>query len=382
MQMRESTGQIVAARNRPGAALVMAVVAMAVLGALVAGVFFAALREQRDGRDGLNRVTALAAAEYGLAPTLSPSVWRRSWNVTASRGPIAQMVYAPMAGSSDSVRVWKLTRNGFLLQSSGTSGVADARASRRIALLVALRIPSLAMRAAAIASAGITASDSSLISGRDTAPDGWNCPPPDDARPAAVVPDPLLVSDAGCTNAPCIDGLPPVASDSLAGTPGPYQRLGTLTRDSIAAAAEQLAPGAVYRQPAPAVDALGECDPAAPGNLGDPLLELGIHSPCADHLPVLHVPGNMRIEGGAAQGMLLVDGDLALASGTQFSGVALVGGVLEVTDGSSLAGAALASRITVRGGSRLRYSSCAVERALRGAAEPVIPRGMAWSEMY
>jgi hypothetical protein len=90
----------------------------------------------------------------------------------------------------------------------------------------------------------------------------------------------------------------------------------------------------------------------------------------------------MRIEGGAAQGLLLVDGDLALAAGARFSGVALVRGVLEITDGSALDGAALASHITVRGGSRLRYSSCAVERALRAAAEPVVARGMAWSEMY
>ena len=52
-------------KAHPGVALVMAVVAMAVLGALMAGVFFTALREQRDGRDSVSRVKALAVAEYG-----------------------------------------------------------------------------------------------------------------------------------------------------------------------------------------------------------------------------------------------------------------------------------------------------------------------------
>jgi hypothetical protein len=80
--------------------------------------------------------------------------------------------------------------------------------------------------------------------------------------------------------------------------------------------------------------------------------------------------------------MVLVDGNLTLGSGARFSGVAVVRGVLEITEHSELIGAILASSVVVNDGSRVSYSSCAVERALRGAAVPVVPEGPAWSELY
>ena len=80
--------------------------------------------------------------------------------------------------------------------------------------------------------------------------------------------------------------------------------------------------------------------------------------------------------------MLLVDGNLTIAGGARFNGVVAVSGVLEITELSEFHGAALASRVIVHGGSRARYSSCAIERALRAAAVPVVPEGLAWSDMY
>lgn len=367
---------------RPGVALVMAVVAMAVLGALVAGVFFSALREQRDARDSVRRVQALAAAEYGLAAALSPDSWRSVWNITSRRGPLHRSVYTPDPGTSDTVRIWKLERNALLITSVGVAGPEISRATRRIALLVTLRIPQLAARSAVIARNSVSVGDSSLISGTDTVTPSWNCPPPDGERPAIIVPVASSVDDVGCASGQCISGTPPVATDSAAASADMLERLGTMQRDSVAAAALQLAADVVLDAPEPALDGSGECDVYRQGNLGDPLRVLGPASPCADHFPVLHSPGNMRIEGGAGQGMLLVDGNLTLAGGAHFSGVAVVRGVLEITERSELHGSVLASTISVHEGSRIRYSSCAVERALRGAAEPVVPEGLAWSEMY
>jgi hypothetical protein len=360
----------------------MAIVAVAVLGALVTGVFFSALRAQRDGRDAILRVQALGAAEYGLAIALSPPSWRSSWNVAASRGPLADLQLQPDVGTSDSVRVWKLGRNSFLLTSTGAASIAASSAIRRLALLVTLRIPALALRSAAIAQHRAVVGDSSLISGADTVPAGWNCPPAEAERPGLSVPPSVSVDTAACTHLPCIAGTPSIEVDSLAGAARTYERFGTLERDSIANVALQLTDDAVLSMPGPAVDGDGDCDTAGPANLGDPFRTLGSASPCADHFPVLHSPGNMRIEGGAGQGMLLVDGNLTLAGDTHFSGVAVVRGVLEVTERSELHGSVLASTISVHDGSLVRYSSCAVERALRGAAEPVVPEGPAWSEVY
>jgi hypothetical protein len=360
----------------------MAVVAMAVLGALVAGVFFTALREQRDGRDAVHRVQALAAAEYGLPAALSPDSWRSSWNVTTRRGPLHEITYATGPGTSDTIRIWKLERNSFLLTSVGVAGPEISTATRRISLLVTLRIPQLAARATALVRDGAAVADSSRISGTDTTPPGWSCPPAGDERPAIVVPVASLVDDSKCTIVQCLRGAPPVVIDSAAAGADMYERFGEIHRDSVASSALQLAGDAVLSAPSPALDGAGECDAARLDNLGDPLRLLGPASPCADHFPVLHAPGNMRIEGGAGQGLLLVDGDLTLAGGARFNGVVAVRGVLEITENSELHGAVLASRVVVHVGSLAGYSSCAVERALRAAAEPVVPEGLAWSEMY
>jgi hypothetical protein len=369
-------------RARAGVALVMAVVAMAVLGALVTGVFFSALREQRDGRDAIQRAQALGAAEYGLAMAISPVSWRSSWNLASRRGPLADFALEPDTGIRDSVRVWKLGRNSFMLTSTGVSGFGASSAVRRLALLVTLRVPALALRSGAIARYGVAVGDSSLIAGADTVPTGWTCPPAESERPALVMPPGAPVDTSACTELPCIAGAPAMSVDSLAGAAETYERFGTLERESVADLALQLAGDVVLSSPAPALDGAGRCDVDRVDNLGDPLRNLGPASPCADHFPVLHSPGNTRIEGGAGQGMLLVDGNLTLAGGAHFSGVAVVRGVLEITERSELHGSVLASSVSVHDGSRIRYSSCAVERALRGAAEPVVPEGLAWSEAY
>ena len=382
MTRSSSRSRLARGRKRPGVALVMAVVAMAVLGALVAGVFFAALREQRDGRDSVHRVQSLAVAEYGLATALSSDSWRPSWNLTERRGLLHTFAYNPDPGASDTVQLWKLERNGFLLVSSSVAGPVVSRATRRVALLVTLRIPRLAARSAVVAMDAAAVGDSSLVSGIDTVPPAWICPAADEERPAILVAEASRVGDATCTIAGCLIGAPPIGIDSAASGADMYERFGAVDRDAIAAAAVQLADNAFFSSPAPVLDGAGECDVARSNNLGDPLRLLGAGSPCADHFPVLHAPGNMRIDGGAAQGVLLVDGNLTLAGGARFSGVVAVSGVLEITERSELHGAALASRVIVHGGSRARYSSCAIERALRAAAVPVVPEGLAWSEMY
>jgi hypothetical protein len=369
-------------RARPGVALVMTVVAMAVLGALVAGVFFTALRAQRDGRDAIYRVQALAAAEYGLATALTPAVWRSSWNTTARRGPLRDIVLSPSPETSDSVRIWKLGPDTFLLTSTGRAGHGATTAQRTISLLASLRSPRLRLRAAAIAMNGVAVADSGIISGVDTLPGGWRCPPGDDARPAAVAPSLALVDVSSCAEPHCLIGSPPASADSLAADAATYERFGPFSRDSLALAGRQLGADALLAPPWPSLDGGGECDAARLDNLGDPGATLGAGAPCNDYFPLVHASGNMRLQGGAGEGMLIVDGNLTIAGGATFSGVVAVRGVLEITELSELRGTALASRVIVHDGARVRYSSCAVERALRGAAEPVVPEGPAWSESY
>ena len=376
------TTRLQSLRARRAVALVMAVVAITVLGALVAGVFFAAMRDQSDGRDAESRVQALAAAEYGLGLTLVPRRWRSSWNTTTRRGLLDSLAYDPGGGSSDTVRLWKLEPNSFLLASTGAAGPALSRASRRVALNVTLRTPRLAARGAITARNGAVIVDSSSISGLDAVPVGWSCPPVGDPLPAVAVLMESLVDDNACTVQLCLSGAQPVSVDSAAAQATTYERFGESSRASLAEAAVQLPDEATIVLPAPSLDASGDCDDSDPRNLGDPGRALGAASPCADYFPVLHAPGRLRLQGGEGEGFLLVDGDLTIGAGARFYGVVAVLGVLRVTEAAELRGLALASRVIVDGGSRVGYSSCASDLALRAAGAPVVPAGQAWTELH
>ncbi|MBX6331169.1 MAG: hypothetical protein IRY91_04915 [Gemmatimonadaceae bacterium] len=147
-------------RRRRGVALLATVAAIATLGALATGVFFAALRHVRDARNTHLRTRALAAAEYGIYHTIAPAVWSALWSAAPPTGLLATRVYTlidgvasgaaasgptpgsragALADATDTVWVWKLTTSSALLVSAAVVRSGAVRAARRIALLVALR---------------------------------------------------------------------------------------------------------------------------------------------------------------------------------------------------------------------------------------------------
>lgn len=189
-----------------------------------------------------------------------------------------------------------------------------------------------------------------------------------------------MVNRDECTAAPCLDGSSAVLATAAAAES--YEQFGELDRATIAAAAVQLASHQSIVEPAASLDPAGSCNTTDTRNLGDPLRTLGHGSRCAPYFPVLHAPGTLRISGGAGQGFLLVDGDLTLDTGARLYGVVAVNGALRMTGGAELHGVALASSVTLDGGARVLYSSCAADLALRAASVPVVPAGQAWSEMY
>lgn len=335
-------------RRRAGIALAMTVVAMAVLGALITGLFFASMREYRDGRDALERTRALAAAEYGLHATLAPTRWLARWNTDTGRGRLAGARYA-LGGATDSVEVWKVAPTGFVVISEGRAGVAEGRARRRVSLLVALRPPRLDPPAVVTSTAPPAVAGGSEIVADDT-PASSSCPP------------------AGAL-------LPATAQLSA----GELER--RLDAVGAASAGGRLAPGATLLAPAPSVDATGACDEDDPRNLGDPLRQLGAASPCADYAPVLRT-GTLHLSGGVGQGLLVVDGDLTIDAGAEFFGAVIVRGTLELTGGAHLYGVAFAARVSLDDHALIHFSRCALARARLAAAVPVVPRGAAWVEMY
>jgi hypothetical protein len=129
-----------------------------------------------------------------------------------------------------------------------------------------------------------------------------------------------------------------------------------------------------YARPPPPAPPAFPAAPPAPA-----LAPLG-----ARRLPLVHVRGDHAIAGRAGQGVLVVDGDLALLAGAEVWGVVVVGGRLRA-HGARVVGAVLAGGGTgaphVARGLRVRWSSCVAGAALRsaGSVRRVTARALAGS---
>jgi hypothetical protein len=158
-----------------------------------------------------------------------------------------------------------------------------------------------------------------------------------------------------------------------------YARFGGATWATMARDADIVVDGFVPRSPVPrAVD--GGCVLDA-GSWGEPLRGLGAEPRCTDAFPLVYAANArpLRLRGPArGQGILLVDGDLDVEGDVYFDGVIVVrddvrvsGGTLRV-HGAVLAANDDASDGSLLGGrSRVTMSSCAMQRALLGAARPM-----------
>jgi hypothetical protein len=107
---------------------------------------------------------------------------------------------------------------------------------------------------------------------------------------------------------------------------------------------------------------------------------------CEQYFPVIHAPGDVALDGGMGQGILLVDGDLLVRGDARFVGLVVVRGRIELASpNASLTGAVLVAsargaRSTLQG--RVSFSSCALWWALAAHAAPVPVEGRAWAELY
>lgn len=127
-------------QRRRGIALVMTLGAIAVIGAMVAGVLLSSLLERRAAMDEMLRARALDAAELALAATVASAGWDGAWSTTAARGTITLRAFALDAPDAvDTVSVTKLSARNLLVVSDariGTSPLAFAR--RRVSTIVVL----------------------------------------------------------------------------------------------------------------------------------------------------------------------------------------------------------------------------------------------------
>lgn len=135
------------------------------------------------------------------------------------------------------------------------------------------------------------------------------------------------------------------------------------------------------------------CDKTAPLNFGEPWRNpptAGAVMACINYFPVVQGTGaTLRIAAGnRGQGILLVDGNLELVGGFEWSGLVIVRGQMKVTGtGNKIYGAILtesadlSSSGSLGGNIEVHYSACAIARAAQGAAAP-LPLHRGWAHMF
>ena len=209
-----------------------------------------------------------------------------------------------------------------------------------------------------------------MVDGRDTIPAAWAdegvCGPLQDGPgtvwkdttkvdydPGNVVGDPNLVQDVNMTAPQLLD-------------------FGGVTYDDLVAMADITYTDDDLRDGIGPVLSGGSCNTSVETNWGDPL---NPSSPCFDYFPIVHFTGDVRMrdEGGNGQGILLFDDEIEIEDmdfDFNFWGLMIqkgpgVEGMELEESGVNLYGAMIAGGdVDIEDGATIRYSSCAVERAL------------------
>jgi hypothetical protein len=329
--------------NRRGVALLAALLGLLIAGALAALTLASARLTWLAGR----RQVAAVQASLGAAGQAERA--RFLWDPLRAGLPVGATVSLPGAGPGPLTSRDSLARLGkvlFLIRSVATRGAADGSGLARadIRLLIRLSMPSVPESVAVASRLPALVGPAARVDGLDQAPSGWGtvCPP-----------------GAGAGLATSIDSTPLF----LPGEPG---------QGDWVAWADRTASGVVTGI-APA-SAGSQCDLASASNWGDPS-----GGPCGEFFPVIVAQPGARLAGGAGQGLLVGLGSLELAGSFFFTGVILSQGPVSLADQAQVFGLVRSDSTVILGDQAVvQRSTCALERALMGAARPIRGAERAW----
>jgi hypothetical protein len=384
-------------RNERGIALAVAIFALVVVGALVAGAFFAGTQEQRVAENNRRLQQSFGSAEMGLNEVIR--LWKPQTINKMAIYPRDSM-RVPLPGN-DSITpdksgifggyIYKLNDQVYLVDITArdrhsAAGVAGGGARQRLGQLVRIRIVNFNIGAALTTRGGVTLAGNAMVNGRDTVPQGWsqaNCDTIGDTTKAGVrTPDPTQVT----TQRPGqLYGNPPVNGDTTVNT-GTFTQFGDVTYASIAAAANVQLPGGNYKIQPTLLN--GVCNVNDNTNWGD---GMNPTLPCGSYFPIVHIAGDATLNGDQGQGVLLVDGNLDIQGSFIFYGIVLVQGTLKTAGGGStdahFYGAVMAKNVdltlnTLAGNATLQYSKCAVTNAMEGTQVSTPLRSRGWAQLF
>src|SRR6267378_2157417 len=386
-------------RDERGMALAVAIFAMVVVGALVAGAFFAGTQEQRVGENQRRVQTSFGVAEAGAQETVLR--WDPS---TKNKRPL----YCPCLGG-DSVPIpsvgadtvapngsgryfgnsFKLGPNIFLIDVTGRDKASAAGAiaggggaRQRIGLITRIAPVQFGIAASLTTQGGVSLQGNANVNGADQVPTGWtSCDPPGVAMPG-IRDNGGNVTTGGNGN---VVGNPPVVNDPTLDNTD-FTVFGGATYAQLAARATVVLPGGNYKtQPALLG---GSCDPSVLTNWGD---GQNAAAACSNYFPIIHITGTATLNGDQGQGILLVDGDLNVQGSYQFFGIVIIQGDLKTAGGGStdapfwggvMARNADLSVQNLSGKATLNYSSCSINAVLQATSPISMMRSRGWVQLF
>jgi hypothetical protein len=372
--------------NREGMALAMAMFAIVVIGALIAGAFFASSQDFKIGRNSLVAQRAFSAAEFGLNKTMGE--WDRSRNMAITVGNDLKMGYTTGDGAIDTVRITRINGYTYWLVSEGVASPGTSQETRRrTSMVMRLAYPAVKVGGAVTLAGGGTVKGSAQVSGVNANPTGWSCAdyPGRDTTGVAYAPGSTL----SIQKASNVIGAPQSYADPNAGIDGNYIKFGDESWNTLVKNADvTITNGGASPTP---VDSAGSCKKSS-SNWGENWRSpaAGTVTSCTNYFPIVYSSTDLAINQGRGQGILLVEGSLTVNGRFEWDGLIIVKDDINKGNGTPvITGAVMARNANIAdagtdilGNATFQYSKCALESAMRGSARLLPARGRAWAEMW
>lgn len=347
-------------RIRAGFILPVVLIATLLVALMAASLQGAVWRATRQARLGFAGERALHAADAAIATQLS------QWDARAfASQPIGtRMMFTPAlpAALSASVTVVRTSIDGALAEAVGTSlqnGIREI-AERRVSRVLTVRNPPLALLSPLTVLGGAVFATPGIVTTTDEVPPGWT---------------------TECTGSDSIDSPDVPVTDSVAARSlfdSHWNRwLATASRSDDAGSVTALAP----------IVSFPSCSPGT----GEPARGMGSVTACTNEWGARAVSNAWPFAVAANsrhQGVLMIDGDLEVGTDLEVVGLLLVRGAVNDSGGHLRVRGAALVRDEMNHGSRfgfatrVRYSRCALRRALSATGAPAAITTRGWLERF
>jgi len=379
-------------RDERGMALAVAIFALVVVGAMIAGAFFAGTQEQRVGENQRRVQTSFGVAEAGAQErvlTWDPGTMNKRKSFPEDSVAIGPNLDAPGGTGSYGGYSYKLGPNIFLLDVTGRDRASAAGAiaggggaRQRIGMIARIAPVDFGIKASLTTQGGVSVGGNAEVNGYDQPPSTWtSCDAP--GPPMAGVRDRGGTVTTGGNGD--VNGVPEVMNDPTLADSS-FNRFGGATFADLAARANLIIPAGTYST-APVVTN-GVCDKTVLTNWGDgdnPLAE------CGTYFPIIYATGEITLNNTQGQGILLVNGNLNVQGSYNFYGIVIIQGDLKTSGGGTteahfwggvMAKNADLSVQNLSGKATLNFSSCSILAALQATSPISLMRQRGWVQLY